>query len=213
MNDLLKKHRTSAPKVGASLVTRKPKVAVDALLTELSRPENGTIYDREYQTEHGNPYADSRFDAVPVKNDPKQAVGLSTSLVDGHERHRTPKDKNLLSESTRKEMELDEISDDEGFRATASSFDFEFDRNKRIARKVAANSMFKHIVTAANVKVDNDSLIVNIPRGKFAMAEFSLGDIAKMETELSAALHVRAKFAHTVLSSGFDGVSFEFMLV
>lgn len=195
------------------------KVALDALLTELAQaPKNNeglpSPYDREYQTKHKNPFSDSRFDEVPVK---EAAVNLQTGMVDGHERHLPPRDKNLRSETTKKELKAEERKDTQGYKtsltATDLNYDFQADRSGRIARKIASNSLFKQYVKAANVKVDSDSLIINIPREKVAHEEFSLGRIAEMEKQISNTLHVRAKFAHTILSSGFDGLAFEFILV
>ena len=209
MSDLLVK---KSPKA-----SRASKTALDALLTELSQaPQNNdgfpSPYDREYQTKHQNPFADSRFDEVPVK---EAAVNLQTGMVDGHERHLPPRDKNLRSETTKTEMKNEERKDSETYKLTATdrNYDFLSDKNGRIAKKVASNRLFKQYVTAANVKVDSDSLIVNIPRGKVAHEELSLGKIAEMEKQISNTLRVRAKFAHMILSSGFDGVAIECLLV
>lgn len=221
MNELLKKHSPSANKeAGASLLIRKE--AVDALLTEMARPGVGTTYDRDYQTKHENPYADSRFDEVPVKGDPKEASDpnarmLQTDMVDGHERHYPQKDKKIMSETTKEELG-DEQGEDwihhhSSLTAKNHSYDFESDRNKKIANRVAANRYFKQYVSAENVKTNNDILMVNIPRGKVAQAEFGPTTMIRMERELSATLNVRAKYAHVVLNAGFDGVSFEFLLV
>ena len=227
MNELLKKHSPSANKeAGASLLVRKE--AVDAELTELARPGVGTIYDREYQT-GGNPFANKRpanpnqnDDVVPVAPDSKEVTAeLQTEMVgEGgkrHQRHYPMKDNKIMSETTK-----EEIGDEQGedwihhhssLTAKVHSYDFEQDRNRKIANRVAANRYFKQYVSAENIKTNNDILMVNIPRGKVAQAEFSPTAMLRMERELSTTLNVRAKYAHVVLNAGFDGVCFEFMLV
>jgi hypothetical protein len=221
MNDLLKKHLSKAVKTAdASLLVHKK--AVDALLTEMARPGVGTIYDRDYQTQHENPFEDSRFDAVPVLEEPKEASDpnarmLQTESVAGHVRHYPPKEKKLMSETTEEEIGKDNDEDwihhHSSLTTKVHAYDFESDRNRKIANRVAANRYFKQFVSAENVKTNDDILMVNIPRGKVAQAEFGPSAMVRMEQELSSTLNVRAKYAHVVLNAGFDGVSFEFMLV
>jgi hypothetical protein len=203
-------------------------------------------YDREYQTQHGNPFADSRFDEVPVKASedddddsrwdpvfPKEddfepgakweplrgkesAVDLSTGMVDGHDRVLPPREdmKKVRSETTQKALDHEKAKDEKGYlTARRASYDLVRDGNKRIATKVASNSFFSQFVTANNVKVDDHSLIVNIPRGRVTLAQFSIKTAERMEQELSKTLRVRAKFAHLILASGFDGIALEFLLV
>ena len=217
MSELLKKHSTSSAKAASAPLLVRKKVAVDALLTEMARPGVGTTYDRDYQTEHENPFADKRFDSVPTAPDPKEAsVDLQTGQVDNHERHYAPKEQDVRSKSTKKEMKDEAIHDGvrQGSLLVAKhNYDFEGDKDRKIAHKVASNRYFKQFVTANNIKAHNDILMVNIPRGKVAHAEFGPMIIAQMERELSNALNVRAKYAHVVLNASFDGVSFEFMLV
>lgn len=225
MNELLQKKTSKAPVSTGALAI--PKSAVDALLTELARPGAGATYDRKWQT-GGNPFADSRDKdvAVPQAPDPLKTskIDLSTGEVDGQERTIAPEahDKKILSDSTQKSMK-DDREEDGMLLSNAShygslnvsdhNYDFESDQNHRIANKVASNRYFRQYVTTANVKVHDDILMLNIPRGKVAQAEFGPTEMSRMEREISAALHVRAKYAHTVISSGFDGISFEFMLV
>lgn len=212
MNELLKR-LSKAPTHGvASGVSKK---AIGDLNREMTDTDVGTIYDRDYQTKHKNPWMDSRTDdQVPVSGDPKSAgVDLQTGMVDGHDRVLPPRDKNIRSETTKKEMEAENRKDTEDFTTPKISFDLTRDRNGRVARKVASNSFFRQFASAENIKVDSNSLIVNIPRGKVALAQFGISTATKMEKELSAALRVRAKFAHIILASGFDGISLEFYLV
>lgn len=193
---------------------KRPKKAVDALLTEINRPEVGTIYDRDYQTKGKNPFADKRNQdmAVPVK---EGAGFLQTDMVDGHDRHLPPRDKSLRSETTKKELKKEEEKDSEGYllKPKTSGMDLTRDANKKIASKLSSNSVIRQFASADMIKVDNQSLIINVPRGKFALLELTPGHIASMERAIGASLNVRAKFAHTILSSGFDGISFEFLLV
>lgn len=213
MNELLKK-QPKAPTKGAS--SGVSKQAIGDLNREMTDPAVGTTYDRDYQTGHKNPWMDSRTDdQVPVANDPKEAsVNLQTGMVDGHDRILPPREKNIRSETTKKEMEAENKKDEDGYITTPKfSFDLVRDRNGRIASKVASNSFFKQFTSAKDIKVNSHSLIVNIPRGKVALAQFGISTAAKMEKELSAALRVKAKFAHVILASGFDGISLEFFLV
>lgn len=213
MNQLLER-RSKASAKGASLAA--VKTGLDALLTELSRPENGTVYDRDFQTKHQNPFADSRFDAVPELEEPKTSrVDFLTDKVDGKDRVIAPgaHDVKLRSKETQNALDAEKAKDEGLTIPKASSFDFEYDRDRKIARKVASNRYLRQFVTAGDVKVSDDILMVNIPRGKFTQLEFSPATMARMEREIATALHVRAKYAHTVMSSGFDGISFEFMLV
>ncbi|MEI6387904.1 MAG: hypothetical protein WCQ50_14825 [Spirochaetota bacterium] len=233
MSSLLNKKLSLAPK-GASLDSSSArKIALDAFLTELGRgsadgpanDEPGTVYDRDYQKK--NPFSNSRDEdvEVPMANDPVLAsVDFQTGMVgegkDRHPRHLPPRNQNIRSKSTEQEMEAEKKKDSEGYKqsairltATDTNFDFEADRSGRIARKIASNSLFKQYVTARNVKVDSDSLIINIPRGKSAHTELSLGRISEMEKHISSTLKVRAKFAHVILSSGFDGIALEFLMV
>lgn len=220
MNELLKRRPAEASKVGASLAVSKSKTALDATLIEMARPGVGTTYDREYQT-GGNPFANSRDEdvAVVVKNDPNKTskIDLLTGQVDGHDRVIAPgaHDVSVRSESTQNALDADTKKDAEGFltRPKHSSFDFEFDRNRKVARKVASNRFLKQYVEASDIRTYNDILMVNIPRGKYAQMEFSPAIIARMEREIGTSLNVRVKYAHAVMTSGFDGISFEFMLV
>lgn len=213
MNELLKKLPKASAHGASSGLSKK---AIGDLNREMTDPSVGTVYDRDYQTGHKNPWMDSRTDdQVPVANDPKSAgVDLSTGMVDGHDRILPPRDKNIRSETTKKEMDSEKKKDEEGFIAAPKfSFDLTRDRNGRIARKVASNGLFRQFASAQDIKVDSNSLIINIPRGKVALAQFGIDTALKMEKELSAALRVRAKFAHIILASGFDGISLEFFLV
>lgn len=187
------------------------KQALDALLYELSRPENGTVYDRDYQTNHQNPWMDSRFeDEVPVK---QAAVDLQTDTVDGHDRILPPRDKKLLSDTTQNEMKQEAAKDEEpsshrvNFLASAS-YDFEHDSNHKIARKLSGLSTFKNY----RIAVDNDSLLVSIPR-RTSLYQFNSRVASHMEREISQALRVNAKFSHVTLDPGFDGIGLEFLLV
>lgn len=228
------------------------KTSVDALLTELARPNVGTAEDRT-PGDWENPFAQKRNkpDQVPVKSDPKtSSVDLQTDQVDGHDRILPPREKAIRSEQTTKDLKKEMKKDQDGYKSASedewddqeaindqwepvghpepepgspwepirltsakNTFDFGQDRTGRVARKVAANPVLRQYVKTANVKVDTDTLILNIPRGKVALQQISPHDITKMEQELSKVLMVRAKFANVVLSSGFDGVSLEFMMV
>lgn len=256
MNNLLKKRTNSAPEDGASSSASKTKTALDALLTEMGKGPStgpakdmpGAIYDRKFQTK-GTPWFSPRYDEVPVENDPVIAsLNLQTGMVgegkDRHPRHLPPRDKNLRSETTEKELDAERRKDTEGYTHTSAmntppeppayvstqqaavetyevssltstnpNYDFYSDKSGRIARKIASNRLFKQYVTASNVKVDSDSLIINLSRDKVAFTEISPGDISEMEKHISSTLKVRAKFAHVILSSGFDGVALEFLLV
>lgn len=219
MNELLKRRPAGASKVGASSAVSK--VALDALLTEMARPGVGTTYDREYQT-GGNPFANSRDEdvAVVVKNDPSKTskIDFLTDKVDGHDRVIAPgaHDVSVRSESTQNALDAEQAKDDHGYGLTRpkySSFDFEFDRDRKIARKIASSRFLKQFVDPTNVKVGRDTLVLNIPRGKFAQLEFGPTLASRMEREITASLGIYAKYAHTVLSAGFDGVSLEFVMV
>ena len=190
----------------------KRKTAVDSVLTELDRAENGTVYDRDYQTKGKNPFADKRNQDMSV---PVKTGFLQTDMVDGHERHLPPRDKNIRSESTQKELDKEEKKDTEGYllKPKSGSFDLSKDRNKKIAHKLSSNRVIRQFAAQENIKVDDHSLIVNIPRGKFALLEVTPAHIASMERAISTSLNVRVKYAHTILSSGFDGVSLEFLMV
>ena len=219
MNDLLKRHSSKSDPSDKSASLQK-KIAVDSMLTELARPNVGTAEDRVPSKGFKPPFAQKQNpeDEVPVKSDPVTAsVDLLTGVVDGHDRVIPPgaHDVNVRSKSTKNEMEAEKRKDEDTFGLTSAkhSYDFSADRSKRIATKIASNSFFKQFVSSKNVKVDQNSLIINIPRGKVTLGQFGFHTAAKMEKEISQTLRVRAKFAHLILSSGFDGISLEFLLV
>ncbi len=189
-----------------------PKVALDALLTELTRPENGTVYDRDYQTGHKNPFADSRSvdDYVPVKS-VESSVELQTGQVDGHERVLPPRDKKILSETTQNELKAEKGSDEEPTHhvsLASSKYDFEKDANKRIATKLASTRS----LSTCHVAVDNHSLMVHVPMtGQECYV--SIDKVGHIQKEVSTALNVTTKFASMAVNPGFDGIILEFILV
>ena len=187
----------------------------DVAVPTATDPENYFDY---LSRKHKEPAAKLPFTGPDVLENSRKTsrIDLLTGQVDGHDRVIAPgaHDVNVQSESTKNELDAEQAKDEEHLTVPkASSFDFEFDRNRKIAHRVASNHYFKQYVASENVKVHDDILMVNIPRGKFAQIELAPTDISRMERELSAALRVRAKYAHLVLTSGFDGACLEFMLV
>jgi hypothetical protein len=199
---------------------------------EMGRDNVGTVYDRGYQTEHENPYADSRFDAVPTdQSDPEnellkkqqrkedQTAPRILSKLHEDPEFLPPREdmRDYRSETTKNEIkdEKDEegLADKTGGLLTISDLDYEFDRNTRVAHRVASGSYIKQLASAKNIKVNDSVLMVNIPRGRVAHVEIGSAELHRMERDILFSTGRTAKYSHTVLNAGFDGISLEFVMV
>ena len=223
--------------IQSSLLKRK---SADAFNDELSRKY--PYYDKKYQTEPGrdggNPFASKRNeeDAMPTQATPQVAphdfehtpkedewmgeMGVKHSTprvnkLDQSPSVKPPREdlKNYGSEETQIELD-DECGNDPDLRVQSAllvrSFNHMVSKGKA-ASLVTKSSSLKGAI--ASVKVHDQHLIMNISRSKAATLEFTPSRIAKLENEISKALQVKAKYSHFLVSSSFDGVALEFLLV
>jgi hypothetical protein len=221
--------------IQSSLLKRK---SADAFNDEMSRKY--PYYDKTYQSkpgrDGGNPFASKRNedDALPTEADPQSPphdfertekedhwmgeMGIKQSTprvnkLDQQPSNKPPREdlKNYGSEDVQDELNKENDIDPD-YRVQSSLLDRDFnhmEHKSKAASLVVKSSSLKDII--ASVKVNDQCLIMNVAR-KDATFEFTPSRIAKLENEISKALHVRAKYSHFMVSSAFDGVALEFLL-
>ena len=221
---------------GTVVVSSLLKKKQGDLNEELSRKY--PYYDKIYQTapgrDGGNPFASKRNeeDQLQTQTDPqtpdhqpsrssKDEAWMAEMGVKQSEYHKEPKElppredlRDYGSEGLKKEvLDLEEDSDlDKTSALLISAFNHTIDK-KRAAVKIAAIKTLKAFVTPSNIKIHDQHLIVNLPRTASCNIEFNSKKLAAIENEISRALNVRAKYAHFIVASSYDGVALEFLLV
>jgi hypothetical protein len=197
--------------------------------------KNRTYYDKTYQTapgrDGGNPFASKRNeeDQLQTQADPQtpdhkplrsseDKAWMGSMGIKQSEYHKDPDElppredlRNYSAEGIKKEV----LEEDRDLEKTSSlligSFNHTVD-TKRAAVKVASVKSLRAFVTPTNIKIHDQHLVVNLPRTASRDIEFDSKKLSAIENEISRALNVRAKYAHFMVSSSYDGVALEFLL-
>ncbi len=204
----------------------------EAINDELSRKY--PYYDKTYQTapvrDGGNPFASRRNeeDQISTQKEPstpkhkfersekdeKWMAEMGVKMGDRHKEptHLPPREdlRDYGSDEVAEELADENASDI----PKSSSADIQYALAKfRVARKVARLRTLRAFIEPSNVGIYDQHLVVNLPRTKTSNIDFDSRKIAAIENEISRVLSVRTKFSHFSVSSSFDGVSLEFLLV
>lgn len=226
-----------------SLLVKKGDALNEEMARTMERPNvKSDMYDRDYQTGK-NPFMNKREEdfKVPVKHssddeeisEPEEKIDwseiwsqtpndepveeeLKQSKMDKDPEFLPPREdaRSIRSEAIKNEFKAEVEDEDLDVEKSGSLLTREYDystRKESSSSKIASLSVFSSL--GANVKVHDQSVIINLPRQKVGHLEIDLDVIHNYERKIGRVLNAQAKYAHMIINQSFDGVALEFLLV